>query len=117
MKIKYKQGRKFKEDRIFSIETKGEEIFTNARLMILINERDIIREPRTTHSTKPEIFYKMVDEICAGRKLDYFARKKRNGWDVYGDEVSTGNVGVSDDKGTPSFPVVPVEKTPTTTTP
>lgn len=30
---------------------------------------------------------KMVEEICAGRKLDYFARKKREGWDVYGDEV------------------------------
>jgi len=28
----------------------------------------------------------MVEEICAGRKLDYFARKKRDGWDVYGDE-------------------------------
>lgn len=47
----------------------------------------IIKEKRTEHSVKPEIFYKMVDEICVGRKLDYFARKKREGWDVYGDEV------------------------------
>jgi N6-adenosine-specific RNA methylase IME4 len=47
----------------------------------------LIREKRTEHSVKPEIFYKMVDEICTGRKLDYFARKKREGWDVYGDEV------------------------------
>ena len=47
----------------------------------------LLQEKRTTHSTKPEIFYTMVDEICAGRKLDYFARKKREGWDVYGDEV------------------------------
>lgn len=37
MKIRYKKGRKFNEDRIFSIETNGEEIFTHARLMILIN--------------------------------------------------------------------------------
>jgi hypothetical protein len=37
MKIRYKQGRKFDGDRIFTIETKGEEIFTHARLMILIN--------------------------------------------------------------------------------
>ncbi len=49
--------------------------------------RDIITQPRTKHSVKPEIFYKMVDEICAGRKLDYFARKQREGWDVYGNEV------------------------------
>ncbi|HUS51821.1 MAG TPA: MT-A70 family methyltransferase, partial [Candidatus Paceibacterota bacterium] len=47
----------------------------------------IFSEKRTTHSTKPEKFYEIVNEICAGRKLDYFARKKREGWDVYGDEV------------------------------
>jgi len=60
---------------------KGKPYFNNK------NWRDIISEKRTTHSTKPEIFYKMVEEICAGRKLDYFARKERKGWDVYGDEV------------------------------
>ena len=37
MKIRYKKGRKCDGDRIFSIETNGEEVFTHARLMILIN--------------------------------------------------------------------------------
>lgn len=37
MKIRFKKGRKFDGDRLFSIETNGEEIFTHARLMILIN--------------------------------------------------------------------------------
>lgn len=37
MKIRYKNGRKFNGDRIFSIETKGEEFFTHARMMVLIN--------------------------------------------------------------------------------
>jgi len=60
---------------------KGTPFFNNTKWSTLIKEK------RTTHSTKPEIFYKMVDEICAGRKLDYFARKKRKGWDVYGDEI------------------------------
>jgi len=60
---------------------KGKPYFNNTKWTTLISEK------RTTHSTKPEIFYKMVDEICAGRKLDYFARKKREGWDVYGDEI------------------------------
>lgn len=60
---------------------KGKPYFNNTKWTTLISEK------RTTHSTKPEIFYKMVNEICAGRKLDYFARKKREGWDVYGDEV------------------------------
>lgn len=61
---------------------KGKPYFNNTKWTTLISEK------RTTHSTKPETFYKMVDEICAGRKLDYFARKKRDGWDVYGDEVT-----------------------------
>jgi N6-adenosine-specific RNA methylase IME4 len=44
-------------------------------------------EKKEKHSAKPDSFYKMINEICSGRKLDYFARKKREGWDVYGDEV------------------------------
>ena len=48
------------------------------------NIRDIIREPRTRHSVKPEGFYKMIDDNFIGRKLDYFGRKKREGWEIYG---------------------------------
>jgi N6-adenosine-specific RNA methylase IME4 len=50
--------------------------------------RDIIREPRREHSRKPEIFYKMVEEITAGRKLDYFSREKREGWFSYGNDTN-----------------------------
>ena len=46
--------------------------------------RDIIREPRTGHSNKPECFYKMIDENFVGKKLDYFYGKKREGWDKIG---------------------------------
>jgi len=63
------------------LATKGKPLWTATDF------RDILSEQRTTHSTKPEIFYKMVDKYCIGKKLDYFARKKREGWDVYGDEV------------------------------
>lgn len=50
-------------------------------------ERDIITEARTAHSRKPNAFYEMINKICAGRKLDYFARNKREGWTVYGNEI------------------------------
>jgi N6-adenosine-specific RNA methylase IME4 len=50
-------------------------------------ERDILREQKTNHSSKPESFYSMVDKICIGRKLDYFARRKHKGWDCFGDEI------------------------------
>ena len=51
--------------------------------------RDIIREPRTKHSVKPEALYNMIDNRLSKEfiKLDFYARKKREGWDVYGDEV------------------------------
>jgi len=50
--------------------------------------RDILNEARTSHSTKPQGFYSIVEKICVGKKLDYFARKPREGWDVYGDEIN-----------------------------
>lgn len=37
MKIKFKKGKKSDGDRLFLIETHGEEAFNHARLMILIN--------------------------------------------------------------------------------
>lgn len=38
------------------------------------------------HSEKPDEFYRMVE--CLGqRRIDVFARTKRIGWDVFGDEV------------------------------
>lgn len=63
------------------IGIKGKPFFNNTKW------RDIIREPRREHSRKPDIFYNMVDEITAGRKLDYFSRTERNGWDSYGNDT------------------------------
>ncbi len=53
--------------------------------------RDLIRAPRKKHSQKPEEFYNLIDKYFDKkfRKLDYFARKKREGWIVYGDEVKS----------------------------
>lgn len=61
--------------------TKGKPVWTATDV------RDILTEKRTVHSKKPKAFYEMVDKICYGRKLDYFARNKREGWSVFGDEV------------------------------
>lgn len=49
--------------------------------------RDIIREPRREHSRKPEEFYRIVDSLCAGRKLDFFSREERKGWFSYGNDT------------------------------
>lgn len=49
--------------------------------------RDIIEEPRREHSRKPESFYEMVDAVTVGRKLEFFSRTKRKGWEVVGNDT------------------------------
>jgi len=36
------------------------------------------------HSEKPDEFYKLVEGLCPGWKLDYFATKQREGWATFG---------------------------------
>jgi len=49
--------------------------------------RDIIREPRREHSRKPEAFYKMVEDVTVGRRLEYFSRTERKGWEIFGNDI------------------------------
>ena len=43
---------------------------------------------RTTHSTKPEKFREIIEEIYPhGKRLELFARKETVGWDVFGNQV------------------------------
>jgi len=51
-------------------------------------ERDIIRASRREHSRKPDEFFQYVERVTAGRKLEYFSRERRDGWEVYGDEAT-----------------------------
>lgn len=39
------------------------------------------------HSTKPDDFYTLVEEMSPGPRCDLFARKHRDGWDCWGDEL------------------------------
>jgi N6-adenosine-specific RNA methylase IME4 len=61
---------------------KGTPFFNNT------TERDIITEQRREHSRKPDSFFQMVNKVCTGKKLEYFAREKRNGWDVFGNDTA-----------------------------
>ena len=49
---------------------------------------ELIKEKRREHSRKPDSFFNLINEICAGRKLEYFSREKREGWDVFGNDVN-----------------------------
>jgi len=59
---------------------KGKPTWNNTR------HRDIVREARREHSRKPEAFYEMVEDITVGRRLDFFSRQQRPGWETYGND-------------------------------
>lgn len=47
---------------------------------------EIIEESRREHSRKPDKFFEIIEQITAGKKLEYFSREKRENWDNYGNE-------------------------------
>jgi len=48
----------------------------------------VIKAPRTVHSEKPEQVYGIIEKMYPNRKyLELFARKKRENWASWGDEV------------------------------
>lgn len=42
-----------------------------------------------SHSTKPDFFRDLISDVSPGKKIELFARKPSNGWDVFGNEVET----------------------------
>ena len=50
--------------------------------------RDIFEEPRREHSRKPDGFFDMIEKITLGRRLEYFSREKRDGWEVFGNDIN-----------------------------
>lgn len=42
--------------------------------------------PRSAHSSKPEAFLDMVEQVSPGPYLEMFARRNRLGWDTWGNE-------------------------------
>lgn len=54
----------------------------------LTKQTTVLEAPGREHSRKPNEFYRMVEDLCVGRKLDYFSREKREGWEVFGNEAS-----------------------------
>jgi N6-adenosine-specific RNA methylase IME4 len=41
------------------------------------------------HSAKPECSYELIEAVSAPRRVELFARSKRPGWDVWGNEVAS----------------------------
>lgn len=46
----------------------------------------VFQAPNIRHSQKPDKFYKMIEPL-GDKRIDLFARQKRDNWDVWGNEV------------------------------
>lgn len=46
-------------------------------------------EKSKAHSVKPDLFYEQIHQYFEGRKLDVFARSKKEGFDGWGDEYQS----------------------------
>ena len=49
---------------------------------------DAFEAPRGRHSEKPEESYRRIERVSPGPRAEIFAREKREGWDVWGNEVA-----------------------------
>ena len=47
---------------------------------------NVFMAPRTGHSSKPDLFFDLVESISPGPYLEMFARRERLGWDSWGDQ-------------------------------
>jgi len=49
--------------------------------------RQAIIEPRRQHSRKPECVHSRIERLVAGPYVELFARRRRAGWDSWGNEL------------------------------
>jgi len=49
----------------------------------LRNQSTVLHAPIRAHSQKPDEFYRLVESLCPGRKIELFARENRDGWDTW----------------------------------
>lgn len=53
---------------------------------------NIIKTRKQEHSRKPDKLYEIIEKCSIGPFLEIFARGKRNGWDVFGNQAEEYNI-------------------------
>lgn len=53
---------------------------------------NIIRTQKQEHSRKPDELYRIIEKCSPGPYLELFARGRREGWDVFGDQSEVYNI-------------------------
>lgn len=55
--------------------------------VLSLSTRSLFAAPVGVHSEKPDEFYRIIEQLVPGPRVDIFARKERKGWTVIGDEI------------------------------
>ncbi len=53
------------------------------------HQTTLLKAPITKHSKKPAKIYSVIEAVSPKPYLELFAREKRDGWDVWGNEVES----------------------------
>lgn len=53
----------------------------------LTNQTTVLNGPMREHSRKPDEFYALVEQLCHGVKIDFYAREQREGWHSFGNDT------------------------------
>jgi N6-adenosine-specific RNA methylase IME4 len=69
------------------IATRGKVAAFSSHSAIARKTPNLLKAERREHSRKPDEFYRLVEEVCIGSKLEMFARQRRQGWDCWGNDV------------------------------
>ena len=56
--------------------------------------KNIFSESATAHSVKPQSFYDAIVEMTDGKRIDIFARQKRDGFDGWGNEYEKYDISI-----------------------
>lgn len=51
------------------------------------NVRNCYHEPKRKYGRKPEYFYRLIEKIAKGKRIELFARYQRRGWDAWGTNI------------------------------
>ena len=78
--VKDRRGQRPKKSEFCIMAVSGSPSFNST------NPTTVIEAPARPKNRKPDEFYELVDSLCVGRKLDYFSREKRDGWEQYGND-------------------------------
>lgn len=56
---------------------------------VVRNVRSTFSAPVGVHSAKPDEFYRIVETMYPGNRLELFARRERSGWKCIGDQLTS----------------------------